>query len=119
MGSEKEVCMKKIVIVHDGFVPFLDEGLSAEVSRALRDDDENFSIHEVPSLEQARELVRSSGVAILIFTTADLVHEAARIRQYYPKTRVVVLATEIPDDELVILKKEWLTPTLLRDVLAC
>lgn len=111
--------MKKVVIVNAGGRLSLSAGkgdydnIVESLLRQIDGFESSNHCDVVNSVEAARGLLNITDV--VIFVTAGLLSEARRIKQSHPRIRVIVLTGLIPEDEVILLSKLWLTPDLIRD----
>ena len=78
-------------------------------------DEKLATVQVVDSVEAAKQLLDRAEV--MIFVTAGLLYEARSIKEANPRLRVVVLTGLIPEDEVILVAKQWWTPDLIRDVI--
>lgn len=75
------------------------------------------NVQVVKSTTEALRILKTGiGVGCLIFNSRSMIPEARQIKKLYPETKVIVLTGLIPDDEIVILNKLWVTGNTLETV---
>jgi hypothetical protein len=109
-----ESTMKRVVIVntggrrlllaekggYDSFVAFLKDRIEG-----LKE--EKIIVEVVTSVEEAMKFFSRMGV--LIFITLGMLNEARRIKESHPWLRVIVFTGLLPEDEVILFHKRWLS----------
>jgi len=101
---------------YDSMIEFLERTLNG--FKSVTEPEQNCAqATVVNSVEEAESAVEEGRADMLIFLTLGLRHEADRIKKQHPTVKVVVLTGLLPDDEVVLVEKEWMSTQLLRDLL--
>ena len=65
--------------------------------------------------DAARKRLQQGGVDKVIFTSRDMLLRARELKGAFPRVEVIVLTGLIPEDEVMIVSKNWLGSTSLED----
>lgn len=65
-------------------------------------------VEVMDTLEQAKERLTRGGVDVLVLNSRSMIGEARSLKKQYPRVQVMVLTGLIPQDEVVLVAKDWL-----------
>ena len=67
------------------------------------------SVAVAASTEEAVEEVKKNHVDVLIFNSRSMIPAAREIKRQYRRLKVIVLTGLIPDDEVILMDKGWIS----------
>jgi len=125
--NKKEGCQmeqKRVLFVNEGswgsvkkeeydiLIGSLKRLLERATKKDYRSDEEKKrakSVAVAASTEEAMEEVKKNHVDVLIFNSRSMIPEAREIKRQHRRLKVIVLTGLIPDDEVVLMDKGWIS----------
>lgn len=93
---------------YDGWEKTLGRAIeSARREDPVTHEKEKVAEVEFATLSDAMEMVSRSRVDVLVFDSRSMLHHARKVKQAYPKLKVVLFTGLIPEDEVILVSKGW------------
>jgi hypothetical protein len=118
MSEKREVPMKKVVIVNaggrgklsaaEGSYDTIAMGLKRWFEEAESPIKPGTKIVEAVVVSSMEEAMEKFGTEVLVFLTAGMLEEARKFKRSHKDIKVIVLTGLIPEDEVIIVDKNWL-----------
>lgn len=106
---------------YDGFIGLLSRFLDTLTQNApvTGKEEKAVIVEVVTSVEEAEGRVNQGQVDCLIFITRGLLAEAKRIKMKHPHQglKVIVFTSLMPENDLILLDKSWLSSEALKAVI--
>lgn len=125
--------MKRVIIILEGQWGTQEKGHYKQYAEAIKrtiegikrresrgPDEEEIQVAEVEIIDtyrQVRERIIKTNIDILIFLSRSMISKAKNVKKLWPSKDVLVLTGLIPEDEIIILNKTWVSLQLWKDIL--